>query len=116
MELASLQRGVKAAELPLDKLADNAQLSQTDKVAEVSRQFEAVLLRHILGEAQKTVFKSKMNPQSTSTAIYQDMITSQLADQISHSGALGLGRSLERQLQRELKTDQPPQNGAPIKP
>lgn len=116
MELTSLQRSVKAAELPLDKLADNAQISQSDKVAEVSRQFEAVLLRHILGEAQKTVFKSTMNPKSTTTAVYQDMVTNQLADQISHSGGLGLGRSLEQQLQHELKTERSAPTAAPSQP
>lgn len=108
METALLQRGVKAADLPLDRLADNVQVTARDKVAEASRQFEAVLLRQILGEAQKTVFKSKFNPQSASTAIYQDMMTNQLAEQISHSGAFGLARGLEKQLQRELKTDSLP--------
>jgi len=116
MELSSLQRGVKPAEVPLDRLAGNAQLSQSKKVAEVSRQFEAVLLRQILDNAQKTVFKSKTNPQSSSSGFYQDLITNQLAEQISQSGALGLGRSLGRQLQHELKTERPAVTTAPTHP
>ena len=116
MELSSLQRGVKPAEVPLDRLADDAQLAQSKKVAEVSRQFEAVLLRQILDNAQKTVFQSKMTPQSASTGIYQDLMTNQLAEQISRSGALGLGRSLGRQLQHELKTERPAVTAAPTHP
>ncbi len=71
----------------------------------MSRQFEAVLLRQILASAQKTIFASSMNPQSVSTGIYQDLITNQLADNISHSGAFGLARSLEKQLRHELRTE-----------
>ena len=105
MEIPSLQRGVNASQLPLERLAANQQISQADKVAEVSRQFEAVLLRQILASAQKTIFASSMNPQNVATGVYQDMITNQLADNISHSGAFGLARSLEKQLGHELKTD-----------
>src|SRR5438552_7115919 len=105
MEIPSLQRGVNAADLPLEKLAGNQQISEAEKVTEVSRQFEAVLLRQILGGAQKTIFASSMNPQSVASGVYQDMITNQLADKISHSGAFGLARSLEKQLHHQLKTD-----------
>ena len=108
MDIPPLQRQVKASQLPLEKLAGNSRIAESEKVSEVSRQFEAILLRQILGEAQKTVFRSTMNPESVSSGIYQDMITTQLADNISHSGALGLARSLEKQLQHELKTAQPP--------
>jgi Rod binding domain-containing protein len=104
MEISSLQRHVRAADLPLESLAANTQISQGAKVREVARQFEAVLLRQILGDAQKKVFASTTNPESVSGGIYQDMITNQLADSISRSGAFGLARSLEKQLQREFKT------------
>ena len=103
MEISPLQRHVQAADLPLDKLAANSNLSQADKVGEVSRQFEAILLRQILSEAQKPVFKSKMNPDTASSGIYRDMITTQLADSISRSKALGLADTLSRQLTKQLK-------------
>ena len=105
MEISSLQRHVSASDLPLERLAGNQQISDADKVAEVSRQFEAVMLRQILGSAQKTIFASSMNPHSVATGVYQDMITNQLANNISHSGAFGLARSLEKQLGHELNTD-----------
>jgi peptidoglycan hydrolase FlgJ len=108
MQLAPLQSHVKAADLPVERLAGNQQLSEADKIAEVSRQFEAVLLRQILAAAQKTVIPSKTNPESAATGIYRDMITNQLADTISHSGALGLGDSLAHELTHQLKLDQSP--------
>ncbi|MBK7997237.1 MAG: rod-binding protein [Verrucomicrobia bacterium] len=93
--------------VPLEQLADNKSLSKSEKLEEVSRQFEAVLLRQILGSARKTVFKSKVNEDSLSSGIYQDMVTSQLADSISQSGSFGLARSLQSQLQHQLKADAP---------
>jgi Rod binding domain-containing protein len=112
MEIPSLQRPVNASDLPLERLAGNQQISEPDKVAEVSRQFEAVLLRQILGSAQKTIFASSMDPQSVTNGVYQDMITNQLADRISHSGGFGLSRSLEKQLHHELKTNRAKEEAA----
>jgi hypothetical protein len=46
---------IKAADVPIEQLAGNSKISDRDKVAEVSRQFEAVLLRQILQETRKSV-------------------------------------------------------------
>jgi peptidoglycan hydrolase FlgJ len=103
MDIAGIQSRVKASELPLEQLAANRNLSEQDKIGELSRQFEAVLLRQILGEAQRTVIKSKYSGESLASGIYQDMTTNQLADSISKSGSFGLARSLNQQLDRQLK-------------
>lgn len=113
MQVAAFQHSVRAADIQLDRLANNDQLNEREKVGEVCRQFEAVLARQILGAAQKPHFASTMNPQSFSGSIYQDMITNQLADSISRSGALGLARTLERELQHELKPTGPATAGDP---
>lgn len=86
----------------MEKLAGNSKISEKDKITEVSRQFEAVLLRQILQSAQKTHFASTVTGDSTTSAIYQDLITNQLADSISKSGAFGLAQTLNQQLQHEL--------------
>ena len=52
MELAPLQCHVKASDLPVERLAGNKQLTETEKVTEISRQFEAVLLRQLAAHAR----------------------------------------------------------------
>jgi Rod binding domain-containing protein len=102
MELTPLSRSVQAADIPMEKLAGNAKVSEQEKVGEVSRQFEAVLLRQILQHAQKTHFPSKFSGDSATSGIYQDMVTNQLADGISKSGAFGLAQSIRQQLTQQL--------------
>jgi flagellar protein FlgJ len=102
MEISPLPHTVRAAGLPLEQLANNPKLSETEKIAELSRQFEAVLLRQILGEAQKTVIKSGLTDESATSGIYQDMISNQLADTISKTGSFGLAKSLQAELTRQL--------------
>ena len=98
MHTSPIQNHVNAADLPLESLAGNAQLYEQEKVGELGRQFEAVLLRKILSEAQKTQFASKYHQDSLSSGIFQDMITNQLADNMSKSGTGGLGNQLAQQL------------------
>lgn len=104
MDVNPLTRSVRASELPFEKLAGNSSIPEQEKIAEVSRQFEAVLLRQILQSAQKPQLAPKSGGSSTTSGIYQDMITNQLAESISKSGALGLATTLEQQLQHELPT------------
>ncbi len=108
MEIPAFSSAANLANLPVEKIADHSALSERAKVAELSRQFEAVLLRQILGEAQKTIFPSDANPQSFGGQIYRDMLTEQLADSISQSGDFGLARSLEIQLGRQLRVEPVP--------
>ena len=69
-----------------------------DKVREMTQQFEAVFVRHLLNEAQKPVIGGGAIQASSSRAIYQDMMVERWADQISQSGTFGVARSLELQL------------------
>ena len=99
MDISSLIRNVSAANLPLEKLAGSTQVSEQDKIAEVSRQFEAVLLRQILTQAQKPIAQGATSGVGGSgNAIYQDLATQQLADRISQGGSFGFARELEKQL------------------
>ena len=102
MQISPFNREVRASELPLERLAQSKEISQEAKIGEVSRQFEAVLLRQILNQAQKPMFKTSLTPGGGSTnAIYQDMITQQLADRISQGGTFGFAKVLEQQLSFE---------------
>jgi Rod binding domain-containing protein len=105
MQVQSLTRPINAAEIPLDRLARSSELSDAEKVSELTRQFEAILVRQILQEAQTNVFPTKLNPETPAKTIYQDLITNQLADNISHSGTLGLAETLTKQLTRQLAAE-----------
>ena len=108
MEVTPLQRQVVAADIAPEKLAGNPRLTNPQKITEASRQFEAVLLRQILGDAQKTVISSEFSDNSTAAGIYQDLITTTLADNISKSGAFGLSHIFEQQLNRPAGTKATP--------
>ena len=101
MEIPALHSQIKASTLPFDQLAANPNVSQQDKVKEASRQFEAVLLRKILGEARKPVLSSP-GENSNVSDIYNDMINNQMADSISRSGGFGLAKSLQTQLVHQI--------------
>ena len=99
MGIPAIESKVHAANLPLERLANSTQVEDREKIAEVSRQFEAVLLRQILAQAQKPLFNTTLAGGGGSTrAIYQDMVTQQLADRISHGGTFGFGKVLEKEL------------------
>ena len=102
MDISPLHRAVQASDIPPERLAASTQLTEEQKIGEVARQFEAILLRQILQESQKTVIQSSFTDNSTASGIYHDLVTQRLADSISTSGALGLAKTLERQLTRQL--------------
>src|SRR6185503_5628354 len=107
MEIPALQKTQPASDVPLERLAGNGQLSEPQKVAEAARQFEALLLRKILEETQKTVIHSEFSDDSTAAGIYRDLVTQQLAESISKSGSFGVAKTLERQLNRQLHSVSP---------
>jgi flagellar protein FlgJ len=102
MDISPLQPQVKPSQIPFEKLAKNPNVSDADKVKEAAKQFEAILLRQILGEARKSVIKADDDDDSNTQGIYNDMVTTQLADSISHSGAFGLAKSLVTQLSHQI--------------
>jgi len=100
MNVSPLQPHIDASTIAPERLANNPRLSEEQKIAEASRQFEAILLKQVLDSSQKTVIKSKFNEDSTASGIYHDMVTSQLANSISKSGKFGLSKTFEQQLSR----------------
>lgn len=80
-----------------------------EQVKFVSQQFEAILVRQILNTAHIGAAgaaggsgESKMTSE-----VYRDLMINQLADQISGTGELGLGRQLAQEMQqRKPVTDE----------
>ena len=102
MELNPLQsRHIDLSNLPLNNLAASTQANEKEKIGEVSRAFEAVLLRQILQEGQRPAFASKGAGTTATDGIYRDMVVNQLAESISKSGRFGLAKSLAGELQRQ---------------
>ena len=64
MDLSPLQPRIRADQLPLERLAENARVREKEKVAEVARQFEAVLLRKILEKARKSMHDDALGESS----------------------------------------------------
>ena len=110
MDITALQPSPKAANIPLESLAGNKSLSEPEKIAEVSRQFESMLLRQVLKDGRKPLLASSKEQNSTSAGIYSDMINNQLADSISRSGTLGLAQSLQGQLVHQALPHTPDEN------
>ena len=81
-----------------ESLAGNQSLTQDQKIAEASRQFEAMLLRQILSESQKPMINSEFTDNSTAAGIYQDFIVNQMSESMSKSGKLGFAKIFEQQL------------------
>jgi Rod binding domain-containing protein len=94
----STQPTADASNVPMEDLAGNKHLTEQQKIAEASRQFEAIMLRQILSEAQKPVMSSESADNSTASGIYQDYVTNALADSMSKSNTLGLAKVFEQQL------------------
>jgi len=110
MKISPLPNATPPSDVPLEQLANNSKLSETEKIDELSRQFEAVLLRQILAQSQKPLVQSSLAGTSgAGNAIYQDMISQQLADRISRGGSFGFAKVLEKQLDNQyIKKDHVP--------
>jgi len=96
--LQSNQSKVDTSHVALESLANNKNLSEDQKIAQASQQFEAILLRQFLTESQKPVFKSEFTDDSSEAGVYQDMVTNQLADSLAHSGGIGLAQTFQHQM------------------
>jgi|SRR5690606_8965199 Rod binding protein len=113
MNISAFQPNLRPVETPLEQLERQPKLGDAQKIAEVSRQFEAVLLRQILSDATKNMFGSADGEESATKGIYQDMVTNSLAESMSRSGGLGLATVIAKQLQIESNSVPAPESGAP---
>jgi Rod binding domain-containing protein len=101
MNVPSVTEKLKTENWSMEEIARSSRLNETEKIEALSRGFEAVLLRNILENAQKPVLDPDGEGSSSTSSIYRDLITNQLADSISRSGTLGLGNDFKQQLVRQ---------------
>jgi len=98
MTISPLQSKIDPAHVDIESLAGNQSLTQDQKIAEASKQFEAILLRQFLSESQKSTVHGELDDDSTTSGIYQDMITNQLAQSMSSGNGVGLAKVFQQQL------------------
>jgi Rod binding domain-containing protein len=107
MTITPIKSPIDTANIPVEELAGNKSVTEQQKIAEASRQFEAIMLRQILSESQKPVITSEFTDNSTAAGIYQDYITNTLADSMSKSGTFGFAKIFDQQLSHPApKTEQ----------
>jgi Rod binding domain-containing protein len=75
----------------------NRSIQQDQKLEEVSRQFEAVLLRQMLSSLGRAA--GGTSGQSGGSTIYGSMIVDAVAEAVSRAGGIGLGSMLAKALQ-----------------
>jgi peptidoglycan hydrolase FlgJ len=101
MNILATHPRLEASQVPLETLAKDPNVSNADKVAEVARQFEAVLIRQILQDVRKPLL-APAEGDATASGIYGDMINNQMADSITKSGGFGLAKSLVSELSHQV--------------
>ena len=79
------------ASRPAEEVGRSATMSSGEKVAELSRQFEALLLRQMLKEARKPMLGDTLTGKSSVSKIYDDMVTEDFP--VSVSPSIGLRAS-----------------------
>ena len=84
----------------LDK--QSAEDSDQAKIEASCRQFEGIMVKQIL-TASKLPFVGGGKGGGAVGAIYNDLVTQNLADQITQGGGIGLASALQTQLSRQSK-------------
>ena len=83
----------------LQEMINHEQLSEEQKIAEASRQFEGILLRQFLKDALNPVVKGFLNEKGSSNDIYRYFLSDVLADSMSQDSVFGISSLLQMQLQ-----------------
>jgi Rod binding domain-containing protein len=94
-DLISEQIGIKASrgQTLSGKALRNA--SPAEQTKEVAAQFEAILVRQLLGPTMASMLGKEGGAASN---VYGDMLTNTFAEQLTRGGGFGLSRLLEQQL------------------
>ena len=71
-----------------------------EKTLEAARQFEAMMLRHVLSSLEKTT--SMGGTKSGGNSTYKSMMVDALADGLAQAGGLGLSDLVAKMLEGEL--------------
>jgi Rod binding domain-containing protein len=95
----------KWAQKPAQPKSDLPRIKTEEaKIDEVSRQFEAVILRNFLKDSLKPVFQTYLNKENSQNSIYRYHLVDSLAESMSEGQALGISNILQMQLKSTLSS------------
>lgn len=76
-------------------------MKKDDKaIQKVSVEFEAVMVQSMLKAMRKTVPEGKLFPKSNAEKIYEEMLDTELANQVAQKQSLGLAKQIYEQMQQ----------------
>jgi Rod binding domain-containing protein len=83
----------------LRNIVHNDTFTEEQKIAEMSRQFESVLVKQFLEDGMKPIFKGMLDESTAKHAMYRSLFTDALANNITQSSNFGFASALQAQLQ-----------------
>lgn len=99
-------------ELSVTEQADRlAHLSEKEQIGHLAKQFEAIFLRHFLGDTLEPAFGKMLGQENAASGIYQYFLVDSFASSLSQGNALGLASSLQAQLLAQLPSESDPTDG-----
>ena len=72
-----------------------------------AQQFEAILLRQLLGEAMKPLFNSEAGAKPPGQDVYQYLVTDVVAQSVAQGGGVGLAKMLLPQFTTNPSAEKP---------
>ncbi|MBN37230.1 MAG: hypothetical protein CMI29_02075 [Opitutae bacterium] len=82
----------------LMEMAHSKHVSEKQKTAAVSQQFESVLVKQFLKEALKPMFKGVFNEDGNAHRMYRHFFTDAISESIASGGGFGVSTLLQQQL------------------
>jgi Rod binding domain-containing protein len=118
MNIGAFQPGLRPAELTLEQVSTSSVISEQEKVAELARQFEGVMVKQMLREARQPMLDAAPEGGTSETRAYDEMVTDKMAEAITRGGGFGVASSLQAQLLRQMPHSGRPKDfdsGSPLK-
>ena len=89
----------------LMEMAHSRHVSEKQKAAAVSGQFEALLVKQYLKQALKPMFKGIFDETGGASGMYRHLFTDALAESIAQGGGFGVSTILQMHLNKKVDAE-----------
>lgn len=86
----------------LMEMAHSKNISEQERNAAVSQQFESVLVKQFLKEALKPMFQGVFNEDAGAHRMYRHFFTDAISESIAQGGGFGVSNILQQQLNQKV--------------